>query len=109
MELEASVIQTPVRPLAPALQAFAHDVEFTLYFLAAALRGSQAATETLPQLREDHRRLVEALNETSAADEYVLIATDLLTVGLNTLREQVMRYVAPNQPTAVEAIHTRMK
>jgi hypothetical protein len=43
-----------------ALQTFAHDVDLTLYFLAAALRGSKPASESLPQLREDHRRLVEA-------------------------------------------------
>lgn len=109
MELEASVIQTSVRPLAPAFQDFAHDVEFTLYFLAAALRGSQAATETLPRLREDHRRLIEALNEASAIDEFVLIETDRLTVSLNTLREKVMRYVTPRQPAALEAAHTTIK
>ncbi|MBV8864264.1 MAG: hypothetical protein JO210_02565, partial [Acidobacteriaceae bacterium] len=93
----------------PAFQAFAHDVEFTLYFLAAALRGSQAATETLPRLRDDHRRLVEALNKVSAMDQYVLIETDRLTVSLNTLREQVMRHVTRSQPAAVEAVHMTMK
>ncbi len=109
MELEAGQIQTAVRPLPPAFQAFAHDVEFTLYFLAAALRGSQAATEVLPRLREDHRRLVEALNDSSVVNEYVLIETDRLTVTLNTLREQVMRYVVPGQPAALEAVHTTIK
>ena len=109
MELEASVIQTSVRPLPTAFQAFAHDVEFTLYFLAAALRGSPAATETLPRLREDHRRLIEALNEGSAIDEFVLVETDRLTVSLNTLREQVMRYISPRQPAALEPAHTTMK
>lgn len=109
MALEAGALQAPVRPLPPAFQAFVNNVEFTLYFLAAALRGSQAAVETLPRLREDHRRLVDALNEASALEEYVLIETDRLTVSLNTLREQVMRYVAPSQPAALEAIHTTMK
>ncbi len=109
MELEAGVIQTGVRTLPGAFQAFAHDVEFTLYFLAAALRGSEAATETLPRLREDHRRLVEACNESSAIDEYVLIETDRLTVSLNTLREQVMRCVALSQTAAAEAVHMTIK
>ena len=109
MGLEASVVQTPAHPSPPAFQAFAHDVEFTLYFLAAALRGSQAATETLPRLRDDHRRLVEALNKVSAMDQYVLIETDRLTVSLNTLREQVMRHVTRSQPAAVEAVHMTMK
>jgi uncharacterized membrane protein YccC len=76
-----------------ALQTFAHDVDLTLYFLAAALRGSKPASESLPQLREDHRRLVEAAGGFARDDDYVLAETDRLTVSLNTLREQVVRYV----------------
>ncbi|MBV9613686.1 MAG: FUSC family protein [Acidobacteriaceae bacterium] len=94
MGLEAGVVETPVRTTSEAYRTFAHDVEFTLYFLAAALRGSAAANETLPELRADHRRLVEARVAFSPADEFVLIETDRLTTALNTLREQVMRYVA---------------
>ncbi len=109
MGLEAGAIQNTPRLLPPSFQAFAHDVEFTLYYLAAALRGSQAAAETLPQLREDHRRLLESFQEASVVDEYVLIETDRLTVTLNTLREHVMRYVAPSQPAIVEEVHTTMK
>jgi hypothetical protein len=77
-----------------ALQKFAHDVDFTLYYLAAALRGSKRASETLPQLREDHRKLMEARDKFSRDDSYFLAETDRLTVSLNTLREQVMRYVS---------------
>jgi uncharacterized membrane protein YccC len=76
-----------------ALKTFAHDVDFTLYYLAAALRGSKPASETLPQLREDHRKLLKARDSFSPDDSYVLAETDRLTVSLNTLREQVMRYV----------------
>ena len=64
-----------------------------MYYLAAALRGSPSASRNLPALREDHRRLIEARRNFSAQDEYVLIETDRLTVSLNTLREQVMRYI----------------
>jgi hypothetical protein len=73
-------------------------VDLTLYFLASALRGSKPAAENLPQLREDYRKLVEASKnsapDSGAVDDYVLAETDRLTVSLNTLREQVMRYVA---------------
>jgi GTPase Era involved in 16S rRNA processing len=78
----------------PALQTFAHDVDFTLYFLAAALRGSKVAGDNLPQLREDHRKLVEARGSFAQDDDFILAETDRVTVSLNTLREQVMRYVA---------------
>ncbi len=78
---------------AEALQTFAYDVDLTLYFLAEALRGSKPASDSLPQLREDHRRLVDARRNMPQGDDYVLAETDRLTVSLNTLREQVMRYV----------------
>jgi uncharacterized membrane protein YccC len=83
--------QTQTTPA--ALRTFAHDVDFTLYFLASALRGSKPASDGLPQLREDHRKLVEARGSFAQDDDFILAETDRLTVSLNTLREQVMRYV----------------
>ncbi len=94
MGLEAGLSQTPKRPLPEAFRTFSHDVDFTLYFLASALKGSRFASKTLPELRDDHRRLSEARDAFSDLDEYVLIETDRLTVSLNTLREQVVRYVS---------------
>jgi uncharacterized membrane protein YccC len=94
MGLEAGALKTAVHTPTAALETFAKDVDFTLYFLAAALRGSPAAGQSLPQLRDDHRRLLEARDSFSANDGYVLIETDRLTVSLNTLREQAMRYVS---------------
>jgi hypothetical protein len=93
MALEAGIIETDVHTSGQALETFANDVEFTLYYLAAALRGSPSASQNLPALREDHRRLIEARKNFSVRDEYILIETDRLTVNLNTLREQVMRYL----------------
>ncbi len=93
MALEAGAVQTQAISLPPQFQSFAHDVEFTLYFLAAALRGSSAASETLPALREDHTRLVQARESFPSAYDFVLIETDRLTTALNTLREQVTRYI----------------
>lgn len=91
--LEAGVIQSRPHTRPEAFKTFADDVEFTLYFLAAALRGSVAAAETLPKLREDHRRLLEARAAFSPEDEFVLLETDRITTSLNTLREQVLRYL----------------
>lgn len=91
MGLEARLLQAQPQTPPQSFQVFANDVEFTLYFLAAALRGSSTATDTLPKLREDHRRMIEARKEFSTADEFVLIETDRITTSLNTLREQTMR------------------
>jgi uncharacterized membrane protein YccC len=91
--LEASILQKPRQTTQDAFRTFAEDVEFTLYFLAAALRGSRAATDTLPKLREDHRRIVEARDRFSPNDAFLVMETDRLVVSLNTLREQVVRYI----------------
>lgn len=93
--LEAGMREHAAQKPTAAFQTFVHDVDSTLYFLAAALRGSRTASESLPQLREDHRQLVNALRDDLAeSGNYFLVETDRLTVSLNTLREQVMRYVA---------------
>jgi uncharacterized membrane protein YccC len=93
MGLEAGALKTKTRTSPEALRTFGNHVELTLYYLAAALRGSHFAGQTLPLLREDHRRMVEARGTFAAVDEYILIETDRLTVSLNTLREQVSRFV----------------
>lgn len=92
MALEAGVLRSPPHTSPEAFQVYAKDVELTLYFLAAALRGSSGAQRTLPKLRDDHRRMLQARSSFSPADEFVLLETDRLTVSLNTLREQVLRY-----------------
>jgi hypothetical protein len=89
--LEAGVLQAPVSQPSDAFAKFTKDVEFTLYFLSAALRGSTAAADTLPKLREDHRRLMESRKALSPTDQFVVIESDRITVSLNTLREQVMK------------------
>ncbi|MBV9301260.1 MAG: FUSC family protein [Acidobacteriaceae bacterium] len=106
MALEAGELATEPGNPPPELRAFAYDVEFTLYFLAAALRGSAAASETLPKLREDHSRLMQVRKSFPPAYEFVLIETDRLTTALNTLREQVVRCLAhevATQPSAQES------
>lgn len=83
-------------PAAPrdAFFPFASNVELTLYLLASALRGSANVRKGLPDLREDHRRLVQAGD--SSVDRYALvdIETDRLTNSLNTLSGQVFRWIA---------------
>lgn len=91
--LDAGVIENETPVPKQEFSVFVRDVEYTLYFLAAALRGSRAASSALPQLREDHRKIVAARDRFVPADEFIVSETDRLTVGLNTLREQVMRYV----------------
>jgi uncharacterized membrane protein YccC len=94
MAIEAGITHRQPETPPEAFKTFAHDVEFILYFLSAALRGSTAAAQTLPKLREDHRRLMEARDSFAPGDQFILIETDHITTTLNTLREQVTRYLA---------------
>ncbi len=92
--LEGGLKQESVHTAPEAFQKFAHDAELTLYYLAASLRGSSFAVDTLPKLRDDHARMLESRDAFSANDQFVLIETDRLTTALNTLREQTTRYLS---------------
>ncbi len=93
MAMEAGIIRRSPQPCPPAFEAFANDVEFTLYYLSAALRGSSAAADSLPNLRNDYRRLVDTPEIFSPADQFILTEADHVTIALNTLGEQVIRYI----------------
>jgi len=108
MGLEAGMAYSMPKPVPPAVEKFARDVEFTLYFISAALRGSSAAAEALPSLREDHRRLLESQRHAEGIEQFVITETDRLTVSLNTLREQVVRYVGLGS-SLPEPEHTTIK
>jgi len=80
------------RPVAAreAFQTFSNDVELTLYYLASALRGSRLTREALPDLREDHHALVHSFTEPYTL---VNVETDRITNSLNTLSEEVLRWL----------------
>ncbi len=88
MALEAGLPAGPPAPAGDAFQKFSHDLELTLYLLAARLRGSAVALESLPNLREDHNRL-------SGSDPALLIETDRMVNSLNTLAEQLLHWTGP--------------
>ncbi|MFN7995778.1 MAG: FUSC family protein [Bryobacteraceae bacterium] len=93
MALEAGLSSSRPVPARQPFARFANDVELTLYYLAAALRGSPVDRASLPDLREDHHELVhspEALTERYAL---VNIETDRITNSLNTLSEELLRWL----------------
>jgi uncharacterized membrane protein YccC len=87
MALEAGLTSGVPAPSGAAFQTFAHDLELTLYLLAARLRGSPVRPESLLDLREDHNRL-------AGADTALLIETDRMVNSLNTFAEQLFRWTA---------------
>lgn len=92
--IEAGLGHASMRTPPDVFQQFAHDVEFTLYHLAAALRTSQLDANTLPKLRDDHTRMLESRDQFSPNDQFVLLETDRLTTVLNTMRELIGRYLS---------------
>ena len=86
------VVPVGAEPVRQEFRDFARDVEKTLELLAAALRGEKAVIRDLPDLREDHHRLVRS--ENSAMFRYALVneETDRMTNSLNTLREQIRQW-----------------
>ncbi len=94
MALEAGLRGSPPAPARRAFGKFANDVEMTLHSLAAALRGSRLTRGELPDLREDHHALLHS--EESLTERYRLVnmETDRITNSLNTLTEELLKWLA---------------
>jgi uncharacterized membrane protein YccC len=73
-------------------RVFANDVIAVLAGLAAELRRARPAGHKWPDLREDHRRLIQ--NPLGVIEQYALVnvEADRMTNSLNTLREQIDRW-----------------
>jgi uncharacterized membrane protein YccC len=93
MALEAGLTPGAPPPAGEPFKTFSHNVETFLYLLAAHLRGSTVAPESLPNLREDHNRLART-------DTALLIETDRMVNSLNTLAGQIFRWVGQAFPPA---------
>ena len=91
MALDAGIRSSAPVPPREAFKTFAKDFDLTLFLLAGALRGAPFAKKQLPDLREDHRVLLESGDPTAERYALVNVETDRLTNSLNTLREQVAR------------------
>jgi uncharacterized membrane protein YccC len=93
MALEAALYVSYPVPSRDTFQAMANHVELTLYSLAAALRGSRLRKEELPDLREDHHALVGTGDSLTERFALVNVETDRITNSLNTLSEEVLRWL----------------
>ena len=96
LALEAGIAGSSWAPPREAFAPFAKDVELTLYYLSSALRGSPM--QPLPDLREDHRALAHSGD--SQTDRYALVnvETDRITNSLNTLTEEIVKWIgSPNR------------
>jgi uncharacterized membrane protein YccC len=93
MALEAGLSSSHPVPARENFHTFANDVEMTLYYLAAALRGSPIHKSELPDLREAHHSLVETGDSLTERYALVNVETDRITNSLNTLSEQILNSI----------------
>ncbi|HVO99696.1 MAG TPA: FUSC family protein [Bryobacteraceae bacterium] len=92
MALEAGLYSSKFAAPRAAFRTFSNDVEKTLYFLAASLRGTEIHPGDLADLREDHHALLREGDGREGRYALVNIETDRITNSLNTLREQIISW-----------------
>jgi hypothetical protein len=97
MALEAGLYTSQAVPAREPFRTFANHVELTLYYLASALRGHPLTREALPDLREDHHTLVHSGSQPAERYELVNVETDRITNSLNTLSEELLRWLEYEQ------------
>jgi uncharacterized membrane protein YccC len=92
LSIEAGFVPGVGTKIRPEFRIFANDVEVVLAGLAAELRRTRPPGHKWPDLREDHRRLIQ--NPLGVIEQYALVnvEADRMTNSLNTLREQVERW-----------------
>jgi uncharacterized membrane protein YccC len=91
MSMEAGLTQTPVVPAREASREFAKKVSATLDELARSLRNGKPPSRDLPDLREAHGAILEAVAQPGERYALVNVETDRMANSINTLAEQVAR------------------
>jgi uncharacterized membrane protein YccC len=92
MSLESGLSRSRPVPARDAFRTFANDVDTTLYFLAAALRGVSVAAASLPDLREDHHSLLQSGDARVERYAMVNVETDRIVNSLNTLAGEILQW-----------------
>jgi uncharacterized membrane protein YccC len=90
MSLEAGLASSAPAPPRDAFRKLASDADATLYYLAAALRGSPLERAHLADLREDHHALLQSGDSHASRYALVNVETDRIVNSLNTLSELVL-------------------
>jgi hypothetical protein len=92
LSVEAGFVPGHGTKIRDEFRVFASDVKTVLAGLAAELRRTRPAGHKWPDLREDHRRLIQ--NPLGIYEQYALVnvEADRMTNSLNTSREQVERW-----------------
>jgi hypothetical protein len=103
-KLEA--VPVGAEPVREEFRDFAHDVDKTLELLVEALRGEKLVVRELPDLREDHHRLIRSANSEMFRFALVNEETDRMTNSLNTQRDEVLHW--ERLQVAADGLHDRI-
>jgi hypothetical protein len=92
LSVEAGFVPGVGTKIRDEFRVFAGDVKTILEGLSAELRLARPTGQKWPDLREDHRRLIQS--PLGVNEQYALmnVEADRMTNSLNTLREQVERW-----------------
>ncbi|MDQ1469710.1 MAG: hypothetical protein QOJ99_1190 [Bryobacterales bacterium] len=94
MALESGLYQTQMAPARRATLLFSEKVDVTLEAIANSLRNSIPLPSDLPDLREAHSEILQSHEQGTDRHTLVNVETDRITTSLNTLSEQVRKWVA---------------
>ncbi len=98
LALEAAIGPVDATTVPQSFRTFADDVDLTLYYLAALLRGSAITADLLPDLRADHSALLGSPEQSGQPSGLLNTEADRLTNAANTLSEEVFRWSVPSGP-----------
>jgi uncharacterized membrane protein YccC len=96
MALDAIFSHQPALANSSPLKNFMSKLEETLALLASTLRGVRVASKDFPNLREEHRLMVQSrtteANSALARFDSINIEADRITNSVNTLAEQIVQW-----------------
>jgi uncharacterized membrane protein YccC len=105
MALDAIFSHKPALSSSPPLKNFVSKLEKTLALLASTLRGVRVPSKDFPNLREEHRLMVQFrtgdANSELARFDSINIETDRITNSVNTLAEQIMQWTRTREFAAL--------
>jgi uncharacterized membrane protein YccC len=93
MAVEAGLLQTRAVPARPEFWTFAADVEKTLSLLSLMLSATRVPAKEFPDLRADHTQMLQSGDPRLGRYALSNVEADRMTNSLNTLREQVQRWL----------------
>jgi len=96
MALDAIFSYKPSLSSSPSLKTFLFKVEKTLALLASTLRGARVPSKDFPNLREEHRLMVQSRTSEASSElayfDSINVEADRITNSVNSLAEQIMQW-----------------